>query len=329
MRIVFMGTPELAAECLEGLAQAGYEIPFVVTQPDRPKGRGQKLAYSPVKEKALALGLEVFQPRRVREESAIETLRKAAPDVIVVAAFGQILPKTILDIPPLGCINVHASLLPAYRGAAPIQWVLMNGERETGITIMKMDEGLDTGPMLLKKRLEISETMTGGELYKALSELGRSALLEALPLWAEGRLTPIPQPDEGVSYAVRLDRSHERIQWDWPAARIMNQIRALQPEPCAFTSWQGKEVKIRSAEILPAATEAELAARFEEALPNQERLPGRVIGILRKQGPVIQTGEGALLLTSLKPVGKQPVDGASFVNGYRVEAGALFQDSGL
>lgn len=327
MRIVFMGTPELAAECLEGLAKAGYEIPLVVTQPDRPKGRGQKLAYSPVKEKALELGLEVFQPRRVREASAIDILRKAAPDVIVVAAFGQILPKEILDLPPYGCINVHASLLPAYRGAAPIQWALLNGEKETGITIMKMDEGLDTGPMLFKKKMEITETMTGGQLYKALSELGSSALLEALPLWAAGQLIPEPQPNGNVSYAARLERSHERIQWAWPASRIMNQIRAFQPEPGAFTCWQGKEVKILSAEVLSTAAEAEMTLRFKEAMPNLEQLPGSVIGILRKQGPVIQTGEGALLLTRLKPVGKQPVDGASFVNGYRVEAGALFQDS--
>ncbi|HCP15742.1 MAG TPA: methionyl-tRNA formyltransferase [Peptococcaceae bacterium] len=326
MRIIFMGTPELAAHCLDGLAKAGYELPLVVTQPDRPKGRGQKLAFSPVKEKAMELGLPVFQPRRVREAEAVEFLRQIAPDVIVVAAFGQILPKAILDIPPLGCINVHASLLPAYRGAAPIQWVLLNGERETGITIMKMEEGLDTGPMLLQKKLRIPDTMTGGQLYDELSSLGRSALLEALPLWAEGRLEPIPQPAENVSYAVRLERNHEVIQWGLPATRLINQIRAFQPEPGAFTYWQGKEIKILEAQVLEPEEEAALIAQFHEKRPEQACVPGMVIGILRKKGLAIKTGQGALLVTCLKPVGKQPMDGGSFINGYRVETGDLFQD---
>lgn len=327
MRVVFMGTPELAAQCLDGLAKAGYELPLVVTQPDRPKGRGQKLAFSPVKEKAIALGLPVFQPRRVREAEAVEVLRQIAPDLIVVAAFGQILPKAILDIPPLGCINVHASLLPAYRGAAPIQWVLLNGEQETGITIMKMDEGLDTGPMLLQKKLRIPDTMTGGQLYDALSSLGSSALLEVLPLWAEGRLEPVPQPAENVSYAVRLERSHEVLHWGLPAPRLMNQIRAFQPEPGAFTYWQGKEIKILEAQILDSETESLLVKQWMEKQPEQACVPGMVIGILRKKGIVIKTGQGALLVTCLKPVGRQPMDGGSFINGYRVETGDLFQES--
>lgn len=327
MRVVFMGTPELAAQCLDGLAKAGYELPLVVTQPDRPKGRGQKLAFSPVKEKAIELGLPVFQPRRVREAEAVEVLRQIAPDLIVVAAFGQILPKAILDIPPLGCINVHASLLPAYRGAAPIQWVLLNGEQETGITIMKMDEGLDTGPMLLQKKLRIPDTMTGGQLYDALSSLGSSALLEALPLWAEGRLEPVPQPAENVSYAVRLERNHEVLHWELPAPRLMNQIRAFQPEPGAFTYWQGKEIKILEAQILDPETERLLVKQWMEKQPERALVPGMVIGILRKKGIAIKTGQGALLVTCLKPVGKQPMDGGSFINGYRVETGDLFQES--
>jgi methionyl-tRNA formyltransferase len=320
-----MGTPALAAKCLLGLHQAGYEIPLVVTQPDRPKGRGRKLAFSPVKELALNLGLEIYQPEKLKHEAAIEMLRQYKPDLIVVAAFGQILPKAVLDLPPLGCINVHASLLPAYRGAAPIQWALLDGLSETGVTIMLMEEGLDTGPMLLQKSIAINKTMTGEQLYNALAELGTVALLESIPLWAAGKLTPIPQQAELASYAVRIERQHERIDWQLTAASLDRQIRTFYPWPGASTQWQDKEVKLLQAELLSAEASAAYLQGWQANHPDETWLPGMVLSLIRNQGIVVQTGEGALLVTRVQPVGKQPMDGASFVNGYRLSVGDKFQ----
>ncbi|MEL7623615.1 MAG: methionyl-tRNA formyltransferase [Clostridiales bacterium] len=315
MRVVFMGTPELAAEALAGLYQAGYELPLVVTQPDRPKGRGQKLAFSPVKEFALSKGLAVFQPDSLKTPDALERILEARPDVMVVAAYGRILPPAWLEAAPLGCINIHASLLPAYRGAAPIQWALLNGEKETGITIMQMDQGLDTGPILLQRRLPIPGDMNFGQLYAALAQLGSQLLLEALPLWASGRLQAQPQPAEGGTYAVRLEREHEAIDWRKTSAEIHNQIRALSPLPGASAGLGGKEIKILAAQVL---TLEELAGM------TQEYEPGSILGSIRRRGPVVATGDGGLLLTFVQPVGKKPMDGWSWLNGSRLEAGQRF-----
>jgi methionyl-tRNA formyltransferase len=325
MRIIFMGTPSLAACCLHSLAAAGYDIPLVVTQPDRPKGRGRKLVFSPVKEEALALGIQVFQPERLRDTESQRILRELAPDLIVVAAFGQILPKAVLDLPPLGCLNVHASLLPAYRGAAPIQWAILDGQKETGITIMLMEEGLDTGPMLMQKRMPISEEMTGEQLYDSLSQLGAEALIEAIPLWAKGQLQPIAQDDTQSTYAVRLERKHEKIQWERSSDQLRNQIRAFHPWPGAFAIWKDKEVKILAAHKVEPEERAGFVQALKEEKPELDIVPGLVLGIYRKKGPLVETGEGALLLTQIQPVGKQPMDGASFVNGYRVSPGDMFQ----
>jgi len=308
-----MGTPQLAANCLKGLIEAGYDIPLVVTQPDRPKGRGRRLVLSPVKELALEHGLEIFQPERLRDPAAYEVLQNIAPDLIVVAAYGQILPKEVLELPPLGCINVHASLLPEYRGAAPIQWAILDGKKETGITIMLMEEGLDTGPMLLQKKIIIAEDMDFGRLYEALSQLGTQALLEAIPLWAKGELKPVSQQDALATYAQRLERQHEKIDWQKSSQQLHNQIRAFSPAPGAFALFNDREVKILAAEI--ADSEVNLG---------METIPGRVLGIVRKKGPLVQTGNGALVLTRLQPTGRQPMDGASFVNGYRVTVGDCF-----
>ena len=320
MRVVFMGTPKFAAEALEALAQAGYELPLVVTQPDRPAGRGRKVTFSAVKEKALELKLEVYQPTRLKEPEVLERLLAAAPDVIVVAAYGRILPRTILDLPPLGCLNIHGSLLPAYRGAAPVQRAILEGQKVTGITIMKMDAGMDTGDILLQKVYLIPETMDCGGLFQALGELGARALLEALPAWAQGKLVPCPQPAEGVSYAAKLGREEERISWEETAPGIRNRIRAFAPAPGANARLKEKEIKLLAAEEFdPAEGKLTIKAGAPEALP------GTVLGILKGRGPVVQTGRGALLLTKLAPAGKKAMSGDAFVNGYRVAAGERFE----
>lgn len=324
MRIIFMGTPKLAAVCLRGLVEAGYDIPLVVTQPDRPKGRGRKVVFSPVKEQALEYGLQVFQPESLREPSAYKVLQDIASDLIVVAAFGQILPKEVLDLPPLGCINVHASLLPAYRGAAPIQWAILDGKKDTGVTIMLMEQGLDTGPMLLQKKIKIPLDMTGGQLYDSLSELGTKALLEAIPLWASGQLKPIAQDDALSTYAERIERKHEKINWQKSSTKLHNQIRAFNPWPGAFAIWNDKEVKILAAEIADPEEISLFIKRLQEKEPEITLDPGRVLGIVRKKGPLVQTGEGALVLTQIQPTGKKLMDGPSFINGYRVSPGDCF-----
>ncbi|MEA4892362.1 MAG: methionyl-tRNA formyltransferase [Peptococcaceae bacterium] len=319
MRVVFMGTPEFAAKALEALVEAGYELPLVVTQPDRRAGRGNKLAFSDVKAKALQLGLEVYQPDRIRAPEVLERLREAAPEAIVVAAYGRILPPEILELPPLGCLNIHGSLLPAYRGAAPIQRALLDGQKVTGVTVMKMDAGMDTGDMLLQKVYLVPEAMDCGGLFEALAELGARALLEALPAWAQGRLEARPQPAEGVSYAPKLGREEERIDWKETAEKIRCRIRAFSPAPGANTLFNGKEIKILSAE---RATEREGSA-LEAGGAGAPA--GTVLRLIKGKGPVVAAGEGALLLTQLRPPGKNAMSGDAYVNGYRLSPGQRFQ----
>jgi methionyl-tRNA formyltransferase len=310
-----MGTPALAATALRALWTAGYALPLVVTRPDQPKGRGQRPGCSPVKALALELGLEVYQPAGLKENDAVERIRAAAPDVIAVAAYGGILPPALLAVPPLGCLNIHASLLPAYRGAAPIQWVLLEGEAETGVTIMKLDQGLDTGPILASRRLPIPADMDYGGLYEALSALGAALLLETLPRWAAGELTPQEQPAAG-SYASRLERRHERIAWRDGAVSIQNRIRAFSPWPGAYTTLEGKEIKILRAEAVQEPGQPTPAAGGA--------VPGAVVDIWRRRGPVVATGQGRLLLTTLQPAGKRPVDGWAWLNGSRMTIGQRF-----
>lgn len=319
MRVVFMGTPEFAAETLRALSEAGYELPLVVTRPDRRAGRGNKLAFSAVKEVALELGLEVYQPARIREPEVLERLAAASPDVIVVAAYGRILPPEILELAPLGCLNIHGSLLPAYRGAAPIQRAILEGRKVTGITIMKMDAGMDTGDILSQKVFVVPDAMDCGQLFEALSKLGARALLETLPAWADGRLEACPQPEEGVSYAAKLTREDERIDWGRTAREIRCQIRAFSPAPGANTLLNEKEIKILSAELIRPA---EVYLTIEAGAP--EALAGTVLGTIKGKGPVVAAGEGALLLTRLQPIGKKPMSGDAFVNGYRLTPGTRF-----
>ena len=251
MKVVFMGTPDFSVGTLEALVEAGYEITGVVTQPDKPKGRGKQMMPTPVKEAAEKHGLPVYQPRRVRDAEAIEEIRKMEPDVIVVVAFGQIIPKEILDMPKYGCINVHASLLPAYRGAAPIQWAVMNGDEVSGVTIMKMDEGLDTGDMLTKVEVPLAADETGGSLFDKLAAAGAKLLVETLPKLEKGEVTPEKQPEISTTeYARMIKKEDGKIDWTKSAVEIERQIRAMSPWPSAFTKVNGKNLKIWDAKVI-------------------------------------------------------------------------------
>lgn len=249
MKIVFMGTPDFAVPCLAEVIQRGHQVLMVVTQPDRPKGRGKKLTAPPVKELALRYNLPIIQPKKVRDPQIVEQLRVLKPDCIVVVAFGQILPKSILEIPPLGCINVHASLLPKYRGAAPINWAIINGEEISGVTTMYMDQGLDTGDMILKKQLMIGE-MTAGELYDQMAVLGADLLGETLSLIEKGKARRIPQIDSESSYAPIMDKNLGKIDWNKSAVDIYNLIRGVNPWPTAYTTYKGENFKIWESRIV-------------------------------------------------------------------------------
>ena len=242
MRIIFMGTPDFSVPTLKSLVEAGHEVAAVVTQPDKPKGRGKAVQMTPVKEQALEYGIPVYQPLKVRDPAFVETVRQLAADVIVVVAFGQIIPKSILDMPKYGCVNIHASLLPKYRGAAPIQWAVIDGERESGITTMMMAEGLDTGDMLEKTVVVLDEKETGGSLHDKLSLVGGKLILSTLQKLEDGAITPTPQTGEGTCYAKRLTKELGDVDWSAPAVSIERLIRGLNPWPSAYTSWNGKTV---------------------------------------------------------------------------------------
>lgn len=316
--IVFMGTPDFAVPSLRALCNAGFRIEGVVTQPDRPKGRGQKLAASPVKEEALQHNLQVYQPAKIKEESFIEELSRIKPDFIVVVAFGQILPKSILNMPQIGCINVHASLLPAYRGAAPIHWAVINGEKETGVTTMLMDEGLDTGDILLKEKVSIPAEMTSGQLHDLLALKGADLLLKTLEGMKRGVIKPYKQDHSAASYAPLLKRADELIDWANPATKVYNQIRGLEPWPGAYTMLGDKPLKIRGAKIW---------AHDEKAVNADNGVkPGCVTEIVKGQGFVVKTGQQSLLVTKVQPFGKSTMPTDSFINGYNLKRGYIFND---
>ena len=342
LRVVFMGTPRLAAVALSDLYDAGYEIPLVLTRPDSPAGRGKKIACSSVKAFAMSKGLTVIQPGSLKNDRVLQLIIEAGPDVIVTAAYGKILPKAVLEAAPLGCLNIHPSLLPAYRGASPIQWALLSGETQTGVTIMKSDEGIDTGPILAQETLSVSDDMDYGSLYEALSALGSRLLLETLPLWARGEICAREQSALGVSYAGKMTREREIIAWDRPAKDIANHIRAFSPAPGASASIDGKEIKILAASALTGSglpellTNSAATTAVPELLTNAaattaapellatDAAPGLIAGIIRRQGPVIRTGDGFLLITRVKPAGKNPMDAWSWLNGSRLKAGQSF-----
>lgn len=306
MRVVFMGTPNFAVGTLEALLEAGHEVAAVVTQPDKPKGRGKTLMPTPVKEAALARMIPVLQPKKVREPEFVETLRKIGPDVIVVAAFGQIISKEILEMPRYGCINVHASLLPAYRGAAPIQWAVINGDKESGVTIMRMNEGLDTGDMIDKVVIPLDENETGGSLFDKLSAAGAKLCAEVLEKLENGTAVFEKQPELSTTdYAAMIDKKMGKINWERPAKEIEQLIRGLNPWPSAYTFMKGKSLKLWTASVV-----------YEE----REAVPGEIVEI-GKEGILVKTGEGLLLIRELQLEGKKRMDTAAFLRGYTVDKG--------
>lgn len=315
MRVVFMGTPEFAVPSLKALVEAGMDVVGVVTQPDRPRGRGKKVLPSAVKEAALELGLPVFQPVRLRDESSVRELEDLKPDVIVVTAFGQILPPGVLGIPPLGCVNVHASLLPRYRGAAPIQRAIMNGDTATGVTIMKMDAGLDTGDILMQARTAISPDDTFGVLHDRLSAMGAALLPETLSLLAAGKLTGVPQDNGGATYAPLISREDEIINWHNNAVDIKNQVRGLDPWPGARTRLDNKVLKVWRVKEYSGAPEPGLPGEIKG-----RPLPGQVLGPVH-EGLAVQCGDQPLVICELQLEGGKRLKTADFLRGVRISPG--------
>lgn len=310
MRIVFMGTPDFAVGSLQALCESGkHEILAVVTQPDRPKGRGNKLLQTPVKEYALAQGLTVYQPQKVKTPEFVELLHELQPELIVVAAFGQFLSKEILELPKYGCINVHASLLPKYRGAAPIQYAIIKGEKESGVTIMQMDIGMDTGAMLDKVVVPIAENTTMGELHDALREQGAALLLQVIDKIAAGTAVAEPQDDAQATYATLLDRSMEHIDWSKTAQEVHNLIRGFNPAPSTFTKLpNGKSLKIWGSKMTDKSSAAAAGTVIETG----------------KHSFFVACGEGVLEITEVQPESKKRMPAQVFLNGRGVQEGDLF-----
>lgn len=300
-----MGTPDFAVGALQALVEAGHQVVAVVTQPDKPKGRGKEMQVTPVKACAMKHNIPVFQPAKVKTPEAVEILRGYEAELFVVAAFGQILSKEILDMPKFGCINIHASLLPKYRGAAPIQWAIIQGEKETGVTLMQMDEGLDTGAMLAKCVVPIEATDTGESLFDKLALAGAKLLIDTLPAVEAGTLNPQPQKDEESCYARMIKKEMGRLDWKKSAAELERLVRGLNSWPSAFTYLNGKTLKIWEAAV-------------EEG--NSTKKPGEVAEVT-KEAIKVQTGEGLLVLKNVQLEGKKRMDVKAFLLGYPLEAG--------
>ncbi|MDE6434288.1 MAG: methionyl-tRNA formyltransferase [Lachnospiraceae bacterium] len=308
MKIVYMGTPDFAVNTLEAIVKSGHEVMLVVTQPDKAKGRSKKLVYTPVKEKALEYGLSVAQPEKVREESFVKELEALAPDVIVVVAFGQILSERILNIPKYGCINVHASLLPAYRGAAPIQWAVIDGLKETGVTTMYMEKGIDTGDIICQSRITLDKEETGGSLFERLACEGASLLVTTLEQLEKGTAVRKKQDDSKSSHAKMLTKEMGRLDFSKDAATLERLIRGLNPWPSAYTSINGKNLKIFKAEVL-----------LEETLSGLKE-PGTILDVDKKSF-TIRCKNGALRVLNLQLEGKKRMDTSAFLLGYEVKVG--------
>ena len=306
MRIVFAGTPEFAAQALAAILAAGESVPLVLTQPDRPSGRGMALKASPVKQLALEHGLQVHQPASLKSAESRQPIIDASPDVMVVAAYGLILPQAALDIPRLGCINIHASLLPRWRGAAPIQRAILAGDAETGVTLMRMEAGLDTGPMLLKGRLPITDADRVATLHDKLAALGARLIVEALPRLARGELPGEPQPAEGVTYAAKLEKSEAALDWRQTAVVLSRAVRAFDPFPGTVARIEGQTLKVWRAEPAPGAGE-----------------PGTVLAA-NADGILVACGEGALRLVELQKSGGKRLQAADFLHGFALKPGQRF-----
>ena len=310
MKIVFMGTPDFAAGALEALVGAGHEIVLAVTQPDKPKGRSSELIPPPVKAKALSYGIPVFQPRRIKTPEAVEELKRYEADIYIVAAFGQILFQEILDIPRYGCLNIHASLLPRYRGASPIQHVIINGEERTGITIMQMDAGLDTGDMLYQKEIPIGDKDNYETLHDKLMILGGEAVVEALKLLKQGKLVPEKQRDDLSCYAPLIQKSMGEIDFSDTALALDRKIRGMTPWPSAYTSYRGKQLKIWRAEPDPALN------------GDGARTPGEILEADRDY-VTVAAGEGALRIYELQLEGKKRMAVRDFLLGVKMQPGEI------
>jgi len=306
IRTVFMGTPEFALDTFQGLIDFGLNLVGTYTQPDRPKGRGKKLAAPPVKELAQKYAIPVFQPQKLRAPDVVEELKALQPDLIVVVAYGQILPKTVLEIPQYGCINVHASLLPKYRGAAPINKSIVDGETETGVTTMYMDVGLDTGDMLVKRSLPIGENETAGELHDRLALIGREAMEETLQRICDGTLVAEKQDDELTCYAPMMKKEDGLIDWTQPAATVHNLIRGLDPWPGAYTHLDGEVLKVSATKV-----EADLSGK-----------PGEILST-DKTGVRVACGEGGLVIDGLQLPGKKRLTAVNFLSGKPLFCGTL------
>ena len=311
MKVIYMGTPDFAVGALNSIIEAGHEVKLVVTQPDKARGRGGEVSYSPVKECALSHGIEVFQPVKIRTEENVAFLKQFDADIYVVAAFGQILSEEILNIPRYGCINIHASLLPKYRGAAPIQWCILNGEEKTGVTIMQMDKGVDTGDILLQRELPIEADDTGESLFDKLAVLGSRTITEALTLIEEGKITPVKQDETEATHVGMLSKEMGRINWNDTSVIIERYVRGLNSWPCAFTYHKGKMLKIWGSHV--AGTKETVAGSAE---------PGTVVRA-DNTGLYVKTGEGVLVITELQLEGKKRMDTASFLRGQAIDTGEV------
>lgn len=320
-----MGTPDFAAVHLKALAAAGYPIVGVVTQPDRPRGRGGRVSFSPVKQAALELGLPVLQPARVKNPQAVADIAALQPDLAVVVAFGQILTQQLLDVPRLGCINVHASLLPQYRGAAPIHWAVINGETLTGVTTMWMDAGLDTGDMILRSEVPIGPEMTTGELHDRLAEAGAELLVRTLRAVERGDAPRTPQDHAIATYAPRLTPADERIDWTRPAAQIANLVRGMNPWPVAHTVTPRGRLKVWQARPWNPAQGGALPLTGAAASPgagSAAAAPGTVVAVRKGEGLLVQTGGGLLLLQEVQPENGRRMTAEEYARGQRLEPGA-------
>ena len=305
MRVIFMGTPDFSVGALKAIVEAGHEVVLAVTQPDKPKGRGKAMQFPAVKDAALELGIEVYQPRRVKEPECIEYLRTYQPEIIIVAAFGQLLPKEILDMPKYGCVNIHASLLPKYRGAAPIQWAVINGERVTGVTTMRMDVGLDTGDMIDQAEVELAADETGGSLFDRLSIVGAKLCVETMKHIEEGTAVYTKQNEAESTSTKMIHKKFGKIDWNLPAVAIERLIRGLNPWPSAYTQLDGKTLKIWQASVVSGG-DAFMAGSVVKA--SGEEL-------------LIQTGDGILALQEVQLEGKKRMAVADFLRGYKIIEG--------
>jgi len=303
MRLIFAGTPEFAARALDAIVTAGHEVALVLTQPDRPSGRGMALHASPVKERALSAGIDVFQPSTLRDAAAQERVRAVGADAMVVAAYGLILPQAVLDLPRFGCINIHASLLPRWRGAAPIQRAILAGDAETGVCIMQMEAGLDTGPVLVSGRLPIADDDTAATLHDKLAALGADLIVDAL---AKLPLVLCPQAEAGVTYAAKIEKGEAPLDWQLPATQLARQVRAFNPFPGALAIYQGNAIKVWSARVSDA-----------------EGSPGAILAADRN-GIVVACGEGSLCLVELQKAGGKRLPVAQFLAGMPLAAGTAF-----